>query len=385
MNRNDHSIWFSRSFDQKPDVVVVGGGIVGLFTALYHKRRHPQHHVMVLEKGPYPFGASVRNAGFACFGSPSELIHDLDHEGTDATLQRVELRWRGLQELRRELGDEPIGLEVKGGHEIFPDGSPLYPRVTGRFDELNDMLRPILGPDTFQQANDLIGSFGLSGTAHLISTPLEAQLDSGKLMSNLLRLVRSEDIEFRGNSHVRQVNESGGDVEIVLDAGPPILAGQVVLCVNAWTRELAPELDVVPGRGQVLLTGPIPGLRISGTFHFDEGYYYFRDLDGAVLLGGGRNLDLAGESTVEEGMSPQIQEALERMLREVILPGQDFQIARRWSGAMAFGSQSKTPLIQRRSERVVVAARLGGMGVAIGILVARHAADLLADRETTAS
>jgi gamma-glutamylputrescine oxidase len=135
----------------------------------------------------------------------------------------------------------------------------------------------------------------------------------------------------------------------------------------------------------VLLTSPIPELRISGTFHFDEGYYYFRDLDGGVLLGGGRNLDLAGESTVEEGMSPQIQEALERMLREVILPGQDFQIARRWSGAMAFGSQSKTPLIQRRSERVVVAARLGGMGVAIGILVARHAADLLADRETTAS
>ena len=58
-------------------MAVIGGGIVGLFTALFHKRAHPSHHVVVLEKGAFPSGASVRNAGFACFGSPSELLADI--------------------------------------------------------------------------------------------------------------------------------------------------------------------------------------------------------------------------------------------------------------------------------------------------------------------
>jgi gamma-glutamylputrescine oxidase len=140
---------------------------------------------------------------------------------------------------------------------------------------------------------------------------------------------------------------------------------------------LRPGLDVVPARGQVVLTDPVPGLRLKGCFHHDAGFYYFRELNGAVLLGGGRNLDIAGETTADEGTSPVVQDALERMLRDVILPGQPFRIAQRWSGIMAFGSRSKTPLVERISERVVVAARLGGMGVAIGIRVARRAAALL--------
>jgi hypothetical protein len=42
---------------------------------------------------------------------------------------------------------------------------------------------------------------------------------------------------------------------------------------------------------------------------------------------------------------------------------------------MAFGSRSKSPLVERIGERVVVAVRMGGMGVAIGIRVARRAVE----------
>ena len=55
----------------------------------------------------------------------------------------------------------------------------------------------------------------------------------------------------------------------------------------------------------------------------------------------------------------------------------DPTIANRWSGTMAFGRHSKSPLVERIGERVAVAVRMGGMGVAIGIRVARRAADLL--------
>ncbi|MBL0127451.1 MAG: hypothetical protein IPP83_08300 [Flavobacteriales bacterium] len=118
---------------------------------------------------------------------------------------------------------------------------------------------------------------------------------------------------------------------------------------------------------------------MCGTFHLGEGFYYFREYQGAVLLGGGRNLDVAGETTTADGTTEQIQSALEELLRTVILPGREFKIARRWSGVMGFGAKSKAPIIERVSPRVTAAVRLGGMGVAIGIRVARKAAALLKD------
>jgi hypothetical protein len=118
---------------------------------------------------------------------------------------------------------------------------------------------------------------------------------------------------------------------------------------------------------------------LKGTYHADEGYLYFRDFAGGVLLGGGRNLDKAGEATTEDAVTPRIQEHLEELLRTVILTDQPFTIAQRWSGVMGFGSEGKAPLVERVSPHVVAAVRLSGMGVAIGIRVARRAAGVLGE------
>jgi gamma-glutamylputrescine oxidase len=134
-----------RSFHLKPDLAVIGAGIVGLFAALFHQRRHPHHLVMVMERGAFPRGGTVRNAGFACFGSPSELLHDIDADGEDIALSLAEERWKGLLELRAELGDERIGFEPTGGHEAYRAGDARYTQVAEGFERLNQMLRPITG------------------------------------------------------------------------------------------------------------------------------------------------------------------------------------------------------------------------------------------------
>lgn len=370
------SIWESGHFHRSPHLAVIGGGIVGLFTALFHKRAHPHHHVLVLERGPFPSGASVKNAGFACFGSPSELLADLDSEGADAMLARVKERWLGLLELRKELGDGNIGFEPTGGHEVYRAHDPLYTRVAERFDALNDLLRPLFGRTVFQWDDQALQRTGMVGLQHLARTGLEGPVDSGALMSTLLRKAISEGVLFRPHAEVVGFEEGSEAVLIRLADGEEIHAARVAVATNAWTQELLPQLDVVPARGQVLLTKPVPGLRLRGTYHYDEGFYYFRDHDGGVLVGGGRNLDIPGETTALEGTTPVIQDALVRLLDEVILPGTSYTIARRWSGIMGMGT-SKSPIVERTSERVVAAVRLGGMGVAIGIRVARRAAGLV--------
>jgi len=371
------SIWERTAFSTRSDFVVVGAGIVGLFASVFLKRRNPRQRVVVLERGPHPSGASARNAGFACFGSPSELLHDIETEGADAALTRAEERWRGLHELRAELGDAAIGFEASGGHEVFRAGDRLYPRVAEGFDRLNELLRPITGTTTYRWEPGRIAECGFSGIEHLALTDLEGAVDSGKLLRALLRKAEEAGVEVCFNAHVAGIEEMPGEVRLPLLNGSVWHGASVLVATNGYTPALLPALDVVPARGQVLITEPIPGLALRGTFHMDEGFYYFRDCAGGVLLGGGRHLDLEGERTAEEGCTPLIQNALESLLVEVILPGGQFNVAYRWSGTMAFCSHGKAPLVMPMGERVAVAVRLGGMGVAIGIRVARKAVDLL--------
>ena len=379
-------IWQDRSFGGAPlngatlphkaDVVVVGAGIVGLFTALHYKRVHPAHRVVVLERGSAPDGASVRNAGFACFGSPSELLADTDKEGEAAAMSRVEERWRGLLELRRELGDERIGFEPTGGHELFGKADPLYTKVAESFDRLNGSLHGIFGQRVYEWRDAAKGDLGLNAE-HLAFTSLEGPIHAGRMMRALLAKVQETGVEVVFAADVVSVEEQRDHTLLELKSGSRLQCAVVVIATNGYASELVPGIDVQPARGQVLCTAPVAGLRLRGTFHANEGFYYFRDFDGGVLLGGGRHLDPTGEATSEDATTPLIQADLERLLREVILPDKDFTIAYRWSGVMGFRSTGKTPLVDFVSPRVVAAVGLSGMGVAIGIRVARRAAELL--------
>ena len=78
----------------------------------------------------------------------------------------------------------------------------------------------------------------------------------------------------------------------------------------------------------------------------DECYYYFRNVGNRVLLGGGRNLDLLGEESMEMKETALIQDRLESLLRTVILPGTGFEVERRWSGIMGVGEQ-KRPILKQ--------------------------------------
>src|SRR5690606_12474619 len=83
--------------------------------------------------------------------------------------------------------------------------------------------------------------------------------------------------------------------------------------------------------------------------------------------------------TTDIALSELIQRDLEDKLREMILPGQAFEIDMRWSGIMAFGA-SKAPIVRAFSPRVFGAFRMGGMGVALGSGAARDVVALIRAR-----
>lgn len=77
------------------DIIIVGSGIVGLNAAIHLKESAPKLKIAILERGFLPSGASTKNAGFACFGSISELIEQESICGTDALAELIEKRWKG--------------------------------------------------------------------------------------------------------------------------------------------------------------------------------------------------------------------------------------------------------------------------------------------------
>jgi glycine/D-amino acid oxidase-like deaminating enzyme len=109
----------------------------------------------------------------------------------------------------------------------------------------------------------------------------------------------------------------------------------------------------------------------------DQGYFYFRNVGNRVLFGGGRNLDKVAETTYSHQTSEIIQQKLETYLKETILPGIDFTIDQRWAGTLGLG-KTRLPIIEKIDNNVFCAVRMGGMGVAIGSLVGKNVAELMA-------
>lgn len=372
------SYWERDTFLRDVEVAIIGSGIVGLSAAIYLKEQFPQKKVVVVERGPLPIGASTRNAGFACFGSLSELIDDLQHSSMDEVLQLVEQRYRGLQRLRERYSDQAIGYEALGGFEVFREADQeRFEQCTDQMESLNTALSPITGtPTTYKNSDKSLSSCGFQGVQHLILNQAEGQLHTGKLMQTLLRKAQALGVFFLCGTEVTYFNDTGKGVEIGTAFGWEFTAQQALVATNGFARTLLPELEVEPARNQVLITRPIAGLPIRGCFHYDRGYVYFRNVGNRLLLGGGRNLDFAGEQTATFGHTDPIQAYLSQLLRDTILPQHNFEIDQWWSGIMGVGGQKK-PIITRHGASTVVAVRLGGMGVALGTHAGEQAAKLL--------
>ncbi|MDD7886063.1 FAD-binding oxidoreductase [Flavivirga sp. 57AJ16] len=366
------SYWEIKSWLTNIDFTIVGSGIVGLNCALNLKKRFPRAHILVLEKGILPQGASTKNAGFACFGSLSEILEDLKTHTESEVLELVKKRMDGLRLLRKTLGDNTINYQELGGYELFTKEDGLLEACLSKRAYINKLLQPIFKEDVFSIKPN---SFKFQNIENqYIFNPFEGQIDTGKMMASLTQLTFKKGIKILNNVTVKSFSETIDKVKIETDQFE-LSTSKLLIATNGFASQLLDE-NVKPARAQVLITKPVKNLHIKGTFHLDKGYYYFRNIDDRILLGGGRHLDFEGEETVAFNQTDLIQNKLETLLKTIVLPETNFEIDHRWSGIMGLGNQKKT-LVKQVSNHVFCGVRLGGMGVAIGSLVGKELADLI--------
>jgi len=389
------SVWEQSTYFAPKDLVIVGCGFVGLWTAYEAIHQNPKLNITILERGTIPSGASTRNAGFSCFGSVSELMSDIQLMGEATMLETVKMRYDGLQRIQEVFKAKEIDYNQWGGYELFEgkkgarnDESGMYDisKLESNIAYLNKILAPALKTPKkngkylpiYTNASKDIKKLGFQGIEALAFNQLEGQLNSAKLVLALQKAVQAKGVQILFNTEVKKFKSHKKGVTITTNLEAVLETKQFLVCTNGFAKQLIPSLDVVPARGQVFVTEPIKNLKFKGCFHFDEGYYYFRNLGNRLLLGGARNADFKNEKTYSLETSATIQKVLEDFMMQRILPkgSKKPKIELRWSGTMGMGSIKK-PIIEQLQPNVYCAVRMSGMGVAIAPIVAKKALKLM--------
>lgn len=355
------SHWESTAWRDPWDLIIVGAGITGSSAAIHVLKDHPDARVLLLERAVFPSGASSRNAGFTCFGTIGESLDDLSHESEDEVFSRIRQRYEGLKLLLDTLPAEEIEHRSIGGHELFLNDADFRNSVDA-IPWFNERLRDMTGILNVYSETRINGY-------RAISIQGEGHLHSGKLLRALHARVKSAGGEIRWNMPVSDVQTGF----VTLGTGDVLQAKRILVATNGFSGTI-PGMPVIhPARGVVMVLDGDGARNWRGTWHYDRGFVYFRDVGDALLLGGGRNVDIAGERTMADAVNPAIREYLLTFASDT-LGVRNIRVTSEWSGIMGFPEGSKTPHLAEVKPGVWIAAGLSGMGVALGMSLGKEVA-----------
>ncbi|MFT4533883.1 MAG: gamma-glutamylputrescine oxidase [Saprospiraceae bacterium] len=352
------------------DYTILGAGIVGLSTAIELKQFAPELKVLIVDKKTYPIGASTKNAGFACFGSVSEILDDVERFGEDKCHKLIDMRWRGLSIMKERISASNMDYQNKPGVEIFDQEDEHY--YHSQIPAVNEYIEQVLNEkDCFSLRK---GPFGNETVNRL-----EGCLNPQKMMASLELVARMLGVVFLQGINVEKIDENScvlstnfGDIEF----------NKLVVCTNGFSNRLMGGIDVQPARNQVLITSPVDGFSLDGCYHMNKGFVYFREVNSRLILGGGRHLAMHTETTDILENTDQIINYLKDLAETKILIGKEVKIDRVWSGILGVGDD-KLPIVKKINNNVMVAVRMGGMGIAIGSYIGRIAASICLENDNS--
>jgi sarcosine oxidase, subunit beta len=344
------------------DVAVIGGGIVGISTALFLAEAGVPH-VVVLEQARVAGGASGRAAGVMMVqtGSDAALRFQLeciavhrrfrDEFGTDLRTTGCLLLWRS-----RDAAEEAraaVGMHAARGITV-----------------------DVLAPDELRRQFSYLDGSGVVAATYSTEDQWATPLAT---VERLADAARAKGVEIREHCRVMGVDVDGGRVQRVMTGTGPLAAGAVVNAAGAWARGLAEpngvRLPISPRKRQVFVLEPPAEMPPDSPFIMEEedDFYCKTRAEGLIMVCGqpaGETLDAA----VEWGY---LDDALSRTER-VIPAARSRPITGAWAGIRPVSADGR-PFIGAAPdlEGYYVAGGFGGQGFTQGPLGGRLLAELI--------
>lgn len=371
------------SGDHRADLVVVGAGYTGLWTALQAKRRRPDAKVVIVEARTVGWAASGRNGGF-CEASlthgrdnglsrwPDEIdrldrlgMANLDAMGDDIAAYGIDADWERVGSLGVATEPHQLAWLDEWAEDAASRGEEGVVRLSGAEVQASVASPTFLGAVFEQHTNALV--------------------HPGKLAAGLARAAEQAGVEIFEGSPVRALDDDGAAVAVVTPHGR-VTAPQVALATNVFSSLLARNrLMTVPVYDYVLMTEPLSDDQLDdigwgdrqGISDLANQFHYFRlSRDNRVLFGGydaiyhyGRHVRAAYEHR------PESWQKLASHFFTTFPQLEGVRFTHKWAGAIDTSTRFCAFFGTARRGRVAYAAGFTGLGVA----ATRFAADVMLD------
>jgi gamma-glutamylputrescine oxidase len=342
----------------------------------------PGLRIVVLENQVISRGASTRNAGFLCYGSPSEILEDIDTMGESAAIDLVQQRYIGLQKLKNTVPPSAAGIFWTGGKELFAHcHAELFENVSDNLDQLNDALRSAIGQRPFAHADMERSPHQFESGLKCINIAGEGQVQPAKLLKYISDMNQTQGVRLCEGLQVTAIRKGERNLVVQTDRSLNLRCRKVLIATNGFYRRLFPEtMDVIPARNTISILKPSKAFKLNGNFHANRGYIYFRSVNGHLLIGGGRHWAAEEESSDEMLTNEFIKTRLMNFVRENLSGDRlEWKEVQSWSGILGIGPH-KSPILSWRDDHILAAVRMSGMGVALSPVIGQKAAAMLLKR-----
>jgi glycine/D-amino acid oxidase-like deaminating enzyme len=288
------------------DVAVVGGGITGCSCALALAEAGAR--VRLYEAREIAGGASGRNGGFALRGAAAPYPVVVDSIGRERAAELC--RWT----------EDELAVLVSGAGDAFRStGSLRVAADDEERDELEEEYEALRADGFAVEWRDELPAPLAGRFPAAIFHPTDGVLQPARLVRRLAEHAAAAGVDVREHSRLGSVAEAG--------------APTVVVATDGYPSGLLGELEglIVPTRGQVIATEPVPELYFEIPHYGRHGFdYWHQRPDGRIVAGGFRDASLQDEFTAEEATTPVVQEALDDFVASLF--GRRVRVDYRWAG-----------------------------------------------------
>ena len=295
----------SLTLDRPPEVEIVGGGITGCSCALALVRAGLR--VRLSEARTIAGGASGRNGGFALRGGAMPYGSAREWLGPEIAAEY----WR----LTESYVDR---MEELGGDAFRRTGS-LRLASDDEHDELRTEYAALRENGFVAEWRDELPAPLADRFPGALFHPEDGVLQPARLVRRLAAAAAAAGAEIREHHRVEDLDE--------------LEAPTVVVATDGYPSGLLGELEglIIPTRGQMLATEPLPERLFPLPHYGRHGLdYWHQNEEGRLIVGGFRDADMDAEFTASEETTDRIQGALQGFVGELL--GRMPAVTHRWAG-----------------------------------------------------
>ncbi|WP_193096461.1 NAD(P)/FAD-dependent oxidoreductase [Brevibacterium sp. FME17] len=395
---------------EKQDLVIVGGGMTGLWSAYYARQAHPDWQITIIEAKHIGFGASGRNGGWLSTLLPGNRakyaeavdraratdstgpVGSADQDGVESVKSFQSALFDSIDEVLEVLDRETIDAhQIRGGHIDIAQTEAGMARVHELFDAnqkygygLQDM--ELLG------AEETRTRIRVDGAQGSVFVPGTARIDPALLAQGLARVLRAQGVTICEDTTAGHIGKG-----VVSTNRGPVTGHTIFVCLEGYSDTVRGDLpglegrQVIPVFSSMIATNPLPASAwedigwhgrecLGDTAH--TFIYAQRTDDDRIALGGRGAPYSFGSGLPGQGQVPTEVVDLLRTRLGSLFPELDFEVAHAWRGALGVTRDWCAGVFFDNSQRIGVARGYAGHGVTATHLAAKTLIDRAAGVST---